>query len=151
HLVPEALLRVDGLVGEVPHDLPQVLAGGRRRFRHTASIGADPWPNPDYLSYTATWPWRGELVVEDAMSLISLIRRFAFLAVLALCTCAPVQEEQSQATAALGSCDWDPHFGLQWCFQGDWWMEFSVHDATVASMDVEISDSTDTYDLEKND
>ena len=72
----------------------------------------------------------------------------AVLLLAALCSCAPTENEDlGSARAAVTSCAWDPHFGTQWCVQGDWWMEFSVHDDTVASMQVEIANPQDTVDL----
>src|SRR3954471_4039718 len=51
----------------------------------------------------------------------------------------PASEDIASATAAAGTCDWDPTFGTQYCFEGDWWIEFSVRDSTVESMEVEIA------------
>jgi len=74
--------------------------------------------------------------------------RRAVLLALAICACAPTENEGMGSTvAAETSCAWDPHFGTQWCFQGDWWMEFSVHDDTVASMGVEVSNPEGAFDL----
>lgn len=48
-------------------------------------------------------------------------------------------EAEGAALSAL-ACAWDPVFGLEHCYQSDWWLEFSVQDATAISMVVEVSD-----------
>jgi peptidoglycan/xylan/chitin deacetylase (PgdA/CDA1 family) len=47
-------------------------------------------------------------------------------------------EDDGEAVAALDGC-WDPVFGAESCFQGDWWVEFSTEDETTAAMEVEVS------------
>src|SRR5579885_3691488 len=44
--------------------------------------------------------------------------------------------------AALSGCPNDPGFGTDGCYQGDWWMEFSVSDPTVTSIAVEVQNTT---------
>lgn len=62
----------------------------------------------------------------------------AWVASLVLLACGPVSEV-AEARAAATACPWDPVFGTRSCTQGDWWMEFSVRDSTVARLDVEVS------------
>lgn len=47
-------------------------------------------------------------------------------------------EQESVAEAASAACAWDPGFGTTYCYQGDWWIEFAVADATTESMSVEV-------------
>src|SRR4051812_36271527 len=51
----------------------------------------------------------------------------------------PMAVRADRAGAASAACPWDPVFGTQSCYQGDWWMEFSVKDPTVAALEVEVS------------
>lgn len=32
------------------------------------------------------------------------------------------------------ACSWDPGFNTQYCMLGSWWMEYSVEDATTATL-----------------
>lgn len=55
---------------------------------------------------------------------------------------AALEDEGTAPSALDATCAWDPDFGVNGCLQSDWWMEFSVHDTTAASMQVEVAGAT---------
>ncbi|HEY8206685.1 MAG TPA: polysaccharide deacetylase family protein, partial [Myxococcaceae bacterium] len=60
---------------------------------------------------------------------------------------APAAAEVASTRAAAGACEWDPSFSTQYCFEGDWWTEFSVRDPTVETLEVEVSNPPATVPL----
>jgi ABC-type Fe3+-hydroxamate transport system substrate-binding protein len=66
-------------------------------------------------------------------------RKLAFVFAVVLLACSSAEDTQS-ASSAVSAC-WDPSFGTYACYQGDWWLEFSVKDTSVTSIHVEVQPS----------
>jgi peptidoglycan/xylan/chitin deacetylase (PgdA/CDA1 family) len=62
--------------------------------------------------------------------------------------CEPVdgaRERVGEGEARAGlTCPWDPLFGSRYCYQGDWWVEFSVDDPTTSTLTIEINEASGT-------
>jgi len=61
--------------------------------------------------------------------------------------CGSRTEDIAQSASAVTTCPNDPGFGTSGCYQGDWWIEFSVTDHSVTSIKVEVQNTTRVVDL----
>ncbi len=72
----------------------------------------------------------------------TVVRRLITIgALVAVGACGASGDVGSGSATVSATCPGDPGFGLDSCNQNEWWLEFSVSDATTTAMQVEVSGS----------
>jgi peptidoglycan/xylan/chitin deacetylase (PgdA/CDA1 family) len=83
-------------------------------------------------------------------------RRIAMAAAVAVgsllaAACGTAVDTGGASSRLAAACPWDPGFGVDNCYQGDWWLEFSVEDTTTTDITVEVQDSGGTRTIDLSD